>query len=52
MSTEALERLHRKLDIMRLDAKSRHDDRLRYDIDELIALANIIARSAVFREDD
>lgn len=52
MSTEALERLHRKLDIMRLDAKARRDDRLRYDIDELIALANIIARNAVFEGDD
>lgn len=38
----AAKRLRRKLDIMRLDAKSRGNDQLKADINECIALLDIM----------
>lgn len=39
-------RLRRKLDIMTLDAKSRHDDKTVADIKECIALVEILERTS------
>ena len=41
----AMTRLRRKLDIMRLDAKSRHDDKTVADVSECIALLDILERN-------
>jgi len=40
----AAKRLRRKLDILRLDAKSRGNDQLKADINECIALLDIIEK--------
>lgn len=40
----ALKRIERKLDIMRLDCKMTKNERLRHDLNELIALAAMIKR--------
>ena len=41
----AMIRLRRKLDIMRLDAKSRQDDKTAADVNECIALLDILERN-------
>jgi hypothetical protein len=41
----ARKRLRRKLDILRLDAKSQGKDQLRHDIGECLALLDIIERT-------
>lgn len=43
MSAQALKRLRRKLDVMRLDCRRTSDTR-RYDMEECLALVDIIER--------